>query len=81
MASKFIGVARGMIRQSTRHRPETTDAEMVDAAADGVKKLAWSPSLEGGRKERSDEGEYNHFSILPFCKEDISTSVFHHFTM
>ena len=77
----FIVAACGNIIISTWHRPETTDADTADAAADGVKKLAWSPSLEGGRKERSDEGEYNHFSILPFCKEDISTSVFHHFTM
>ena len=81
MASKFIGVARGMIRQSTRHRPETTDAEMVDAAADGVKKRARFPSSEGGVKERSGEGEYNHFAILPFFREDISARVFHHFTI
>ena len=52
------------IRQSIRHHPETTDADTADAAADGFKKRYWPPLSEGGVKERSDEGEYNHFAIL-----------------
>ena len=44
----------------------------LDVAADGFK---------GREKERSDKDEYNHFTILPFCKEDISASVFHLFTV
>ena len=81
MALKFIGEACGVIRRSTCYHPETNDAETADSAADGFKKRARSPSSEGSVKERSDEGKYNHFTILPFCIEDISASVFHHFTM
>ena len=52
-----------------------------DSAADGVNMRARSPSSEGGVKERDDEGEYNRFTILPFCGEGISASLFHHFAM
>ena len=45
------------IRQSIRHRPETTDADTADAAADGFKKRSWSPFSEGGVKESSNEGD------------------------
>ena len=58
------------------HRDETADAE-----ADEVKKQDRYPLLEGGTKERADEGAYNRFTILMFYEEDISASVFHHFTM
>ena len=44
-------------------------------------KRDWYPLSKGGMKERADEGEYNRFTILPFCEEDISASVFHHLTM
>ena len=54
------------IRQSIWHLSETTDADTADAADDGFKKRYRSPLSEGGVKERSDEGEYNHFAILPF---------------
>ena len=40
-----------------------TDAEVMDAVPDGVKKQASSPSSEGDVKERADEGEYNHVTI------------------
>ena len=81
MALKFIGEACGVIRRSTCYHPETNDAETADSAADGFKKRARSPSSGGRVKERSDEGKYNHFTILPVCIENISASVFHHFTM
>ena len=55
--------------------------ETLDAASDGVKKSDWSPSSDGGAKDRADEREYNRFTILPFCEDDISASVFHYFNM
>ena len=57
-------------------REKTSDSE-----AGGIKKRDRYPSSEGGVKERDDEGGYNRFIILSLCEEDISASVFHHFTM
>ena len=55
--------------------------ETSDEAADKFKKWDRFPLLDGGAKERADEGDYNHFTILPFCKDNISASVFHYFTV
>ena len=54
---------------------------MMDAESDGVKKWGWYPLSERSVNDTSDEGEYNHFTILPFYEDDISATVIHHFTM
>ena len=80
-ASKGVGVNCGTIILSTRHQPYMTDTETMDAAAYGVKNQDRPPLPEGDVKERSYKGEYNRFTISPFCEEDISATVFNHFTM
>ena len=80
---KGIGATCGAFIQSTHHFPDTTDKKTTAASADEVKKRHWSPFSEEAMKETADEVEYNfspfhHFTIF---EDNISATVFHHFTM
>ena len=68
-------------QKPTWHRPETTNAKTIYVAADRVKKRDCPPLLEGGVKETADEGEYKIFTISSLCRNDISATVFYHFTI
>ena len=77
-SSKVTGLACGKIRQFTRNLPMITDAETMNEVADGIKKLARPQLFEGGVKEKADEGEYNHFTILRIGYLCYCVSLFHH---
>ena len=63
---KSVGADRGKIKPSTRHRQYTRRQTQQMMDSRGARKRA--------PKKWS-------IAILPFCEEDISASVFHHFTM
>ena len=81
---KGVGVAHRPFRLLMRHCLETTHAKMRYAADNEAKKPDHPPSLNGAKKEMSDKGAYNRFSVSPFHRCILCTVVpylFDHFNI
>ena len=76
VTAKVLGVAHGTFRRAARHHSETIFPSMGDTSANKVKRRDWSPYLEGTKKPKAVEGEYNCFTITPIHLCIICTAPF-----